>query len=285
MTEQKNTADSLHLEEQLRAAQQKIQQEDYAGAEIALRRMTETIERECPYQDDEKTVYKTFGSLEELLLYVNLEQPEKTVKSLEEPFARIYFQYGSLLVETQKYTMAQKALRQALHWDPASAMIRFEYAETFKTFGNVDQFLALTREAWPYACRVDLLGRCCRNAAYYLSEKKEWAGAMGYTLMSMEYAGKNQAALAELEYIGKQGGKSVKAPSLEELKKIAANHDLPLGPDRRMLGILLHYADEFRQQKERQPLARQLYQEAYDLTHAEEIRQVLRQMDSTEENA
>lgn len=226
------------------------------------------------YQDDQVSAYHAFDEPFEEVLYRYRSEPTKTLRQADIPYAEIYMLYGSLLVELKRFPEAQEALKKGLRWNPMCFDIMSEYAETYKIAGDLDQFFALTLEAFKIAFHSADVARCYRNLGYYFVEKEKYSEAVGCYLMSMGFDRESPQAQSELYYISTKTDGKIKEPTLDEMKKYAKKYSFPIGPDDDVLGVALAYGKLFLQQEDPQK-SRYFLNIAYDLTDDEALKEII----------
>ena len=246
-------------------------------AKDMLASMAEKLEAANLYQDDSVSEYHTFNSLFEEILYANIHNPEKELRRATEPYSVLYLNLGSVLFELGDLKGAKTALAKAIHWNPIDPDITFEYAETFKVQGKLDDFFRLTMLAFSHSYKKTHLARCYRNLGYYFVEKELWKMAAGCYLFSTHYEKEHKSAQSELWYIQQKAGPYFEPPSHAELLEGFNKYNIPLGADRDVVGILIALGHEGKKQ-DNPSFARHFLEMAYDLTDSEEIKEMLNEL-------
>jgi len=195
------------------------------------------------YADDTVSEYHCFREPMEKILYSEYTHPTKDLRAAAIDYAEIYMLYGSLLINVQRFADAEKALVKGMKWNPASAAIAFEYAETMKMQGKIDEFKDATMEIFKYAFRTGDLARCYRNLSYYFVEKKEYETAVCCLLFSAQFE-KSNMVQSELYYISQVTGKNIN-PSGEDLERCFKEHNIPFGPGKEIIQIAYTYGKHF----------------------------------------
>ena len=239
--------------------------------------LVEKADRNPMFTNDAVSEYFTFNELFEELLYAYHNEPEKTLRKAEFPFAAIYLQHGSLLFEQKRYLEAREVLEKARRWNPANAKIAFEYMETFKILGEKEKFAELTKETFKYAFRPDDLARCYRNLGYYFIEKELYKEAAGCYILSLQYDRENKMAQSELYYIQNKAPEKFKEPTLDEMREYGAKYNFPVGADDDILGIAFSYGKQFAEDGKNEA-AIYFFEILYGLTDDEEIKEMIDQL-------
>lgn len=247
---------------------------DFGRALELMENLMEKTEKNLLYQNDSVTEYFSFEAPFEFFMYVQKYKAEKEIKWIEYPYAAIYLQYGSLLVDLQRYEEANLALEKALRWNPMSATIMFEYAETYKILGQMDKYIDVSKKAFSVAYTKSDVARAYRNLGYYFIEQEKYQAAIGCYLLSLQYDNESKNAQSELYYIHQKTEGSVEQPTLEELIEIAEIEGIPMEVDRDVLGIAVAYGKHFLDDGEVAG-ARAMFEIVYDLTDDETIKDIL----------
>ena len=227
------------------------------------------------FADDTVSEYHYFFELYEEILYRFFEKPERTLRRPGGiPLPQLYLEYGSILIDLQRVDEAQQALAKAVRWNPVNSDIAFEYAETFKVQGNMEQFCALTRQQFRYAYRPKQLARCYRNMGFYFVERQLWQEAMACFLLSLQYDPDSKNAQLELYYIQDQTKGKVRQPDAKRIHHIAETNGFPMGPDRDVVGLAYTLGKQG-VEEQNAPMARYYLQIVYDLTEWDEIKTML----------
>lgn len=243
----------------------------YKEAEKTLSEYVDRFEANQMFHSDEKTEYHSFYEPIEELLYRFLSRSKKKLFNLELPCAQMYQEYGNVLFELGKYEQAREALQKAVTWNPANAQITFDYIETVRRAGDLDEYYKLTREVFHYAIRRDDLARCYRNMAFYLVEKKEYQAAMGCDLMSMEFDSEDRTAGSGIRYIKAATNNTVQKPTQEEMEAYGEKYGFPMGADQIVVGTAWQMANKYMNSK-KYDTAIYYLNIVYDLTEDEEVK-------------
>ena len=226
----------LGIESTLEEVQFNQYKKNFDKAISLIEPLIKKIEEAGLFKDDAVSEYHTFDSYFEELLYKFHNEPKKEVRRAQMPFASVYVQYGSLLIDVERWEDARKALKEALHWNPASAEILFEYSETFKHTGELDEYFKLAVEAFKYCYTPENLARAYRNLGWYFIEKELYEDALAAYFLSVQYAD-DPHVQSELYYISQKTGKEFEQPDLESVKACTEKYGFPLGPDHDVLGM------------------------------------------------
>ncbi len=223
-----------------------IYKKNYDKALKLIEGMVRKYEEMDMFANDAISEYFCFREPMEEILYHEYNEPKKDSRRAPVDFAELYLQYGILLFDMKRIDDAAAALEKAKRWNPVNAKIAFEYAETFKVRGMIEDFANSTKDIFKYAYRPEDLARCYRNMAYYFIEIKEYRVAVCCLLYSGRFQ-KSEMVLSELYYISRMTGEMYQ-PTDEELNELFEKHDIPTGPAVEMLKIAYTYGRHFREQ-------------------------------------
>ena len=136
-----------------------VYKKNYDKALKLIEDMIAKYEKSEMFKDDAVSEYHCFREPMEEILYCEYTKPEKDIRRATYDYADMYLTYGSLLVELKRLDDAADALFTAMKWNPAYAGIAFEYAETFKMRGMIEEFKDITKGIFKYAYRPEALAR------------------------------------------------------------------------------------------------------------------------------
>ena len=198
------------------------------------------------FEDDSVSEYYCFKEPMEEVIYRQYHPSDKTLRHSPISYVDMYLEYGALLVELNRINEAADALCKARSWNPSNAKIAFEYAETFKLRGMMDDFALLTRDVFNYAFRPEDLARCYRNMAYYYTETKEYKLAVCCLMYSNEFE-KSEMVSSELYYISQVTGEMYQ-PTQEELNKCFEDNSIPSAPNEEIMKLAYAYGKQLYEQ-------------------------------------
>ena len=274
--------DNAEIENELDDLFSTLQSGDYNLALNKVEKLVENAEELISagmYQNDSVSDYFCFiNPMQELLYGYRHRDSEKDIRPSNFPFATIYFFYGNILFELGRYTEANVALEKAKRWNPMDADIAFEYAETYKAMGDIETFFDYTIEIFDFAYKSEDLARCYRNLGYYFIERKLWQEAIACEDYSLNFDSNTDAAYGELFYIEQTTHLEIKPAPIETMKKFSRKYGFPLEPNEDVVGLAIAYGrnsaengnDEF---------AKYFLNIAYDLTHFDEVKQLLDELE------
>ena len=164
-------SESILADELLRAEGLLMQDEGALALEL-LERLAEDaeeyVDRNCPTTDELQ--WFSFPTLFERLAYRRVERDPRELRDVGEPFDRLYADLALAYVHAGDYEAADRALRQAIRWNPMGCEHRLNLADLCRIEGNLQEHLALSFSVFERASEAMHLARAFTNfAAYFLA--------------------------------------------------------------------------------------------------------------------
>ena len=181
------------------------------------------------FNDNTDGTYKYFYEPMEHVLYDHFFKPDRTVRDCPSFKPETYFMHGVILVELRRLEEARKVLEKAIAISPTHAQIRFEYAETFKMEGRLDEFLKETTETQKYCIRPTDLARFYRDMGFYFSEKEMWSEAATMYVISHQYDPESKAMAHEMMYIFTKSNGKAKPLNEKQPEKLGKKYGFEVG--------------------------------------------------------
>ena len=238
---------------------------------IALEKLDKFIENyPAMFEDDKVSEYHFFTNPLEELLFYKYVGAEKIVRYIPDnkPVLDLYYIYGFLLLETNKYDKAEEYLKKAIKINPVSSRIILELCEIYKLHTyNYNKYFMYATDALKYAYMPQDIARSYRSLGYYYIEENQFETAFALFRYSMEYE-LNPMAYSEINYIQNKD-KSIDL-SLDESMEIIKNKNIQLGAN----PFILETLDEFiREYEENKLYSQTLYflELKYNLTNDEKL--------------
>lgn len=260
-----------------------IYKKNFDKALRIMEALVSKVEDMRAFEDDQVSEYHVFDEFFEEVLYQYRANPEKDIRRAPIPYTEIYMLYGSLLAELKRIPDAQEALRKGLRWNPVSFRITAEYIETYKMTGELEQFFALTKEAFKIAFRSADVARCYRNLGFYFVEKELWSEAIACYLLSLQFDHEAKQAQSELYYINSITDGKIPEPSIDQAEEYGSQYGFPIGADDDILGLAFSYGEHFFEQ-ETFDAARYFLSIAHDLTGDKEIEKMIDSLPQSQES-
>ena len=223
------------------------------------------------FEDDKMSEYHYFTNpLEEMIFrkYIGLKKELRRIPD-NQPLLDLYYVYGFLLLESQRYDEAEEYLKKAISINPVSARIILELTEIYKVHTyTYNEFYMRTCDALKYAYYPQDIARCYRNLGYYYVEENQMQTAMALFIYSMEYEA-SPLAYAEIKFIQSKENMEL---TLTESIDIIKSKNIQVGVNPFILDCLDELIDEY----EKNGLHNQLLyflELKFDITNDEETRE------------
>lgn len=270
---EKLQATANQLQQRVKELQDFIKANDFDKAIETIQGML--LEVPMPKVDEGKRLVSFSHPFEEILFrstHKNIGECVRVSNLVE----MLKFQLGSLLAEKGRYDEARQALHESIELNPVSAHARLELARVDILEKKYDDAFNVLNEVYPLIFARPLL------AAYYcfLAEvvenlDKNYALAVGYVYASIGFAD-NKRAHEVLNRLAKNSGVDLAKPKEVDLRKMAEEANLPVGPSQAVCSLAVQAA---KQMKTTYPdVAKQLFAIAYELTQDPGILKELRKM-------
>ncbi len=229
------------------------------------------------FENDSVNEYYCFDELFQEVLQRELSGSEKAFRRASLPFAKVYTWYGIVLMDLRRYEDAGRVLEKAIRWNPTDSNILFEYAESFKARGDIEQFFKLSKDAFQVAFRPASVARCFRNMGYYFTEMKQWDLAVACIVLSMQYVQGDKNAQSELYYIEHAAGRKINMPEFDEFRAYADQYGFPTGASETVLHIAANAGAYFLNEGNND-MAKYFLTIYYDLTEDEQVKEILEKL-------
>lgn len=201
------------------------------------------------YEDDKISEYHYFTNPLEELVFRKYIGPEKELRYIPDyhPLLDLYYVYGFLLLEKQRYDEAENSLKKAIKINPVSARIILELTEIYKRHTyTLNEFVIRTSDALKYSYYPQDIARCYRNLGYYYVEENDFKTAQALYIYSMEFEA-SPLAYAEIKFI--QSKNNNMELSLKECVEIIENKNIQLGANPFILDVLNELIKEYDENK------------------------------------
>ena len=241
-------------------------------AQRTISALIDTFNDDFPKKEDEDTLYFDFKTAMEESIYRLEEKPEKKIQLPEVPVSNVYLISGSIAMQQGDYATALERMEEAMGWNPISPEIAFQYAETVKRMGSIDQFLELTTEIFPHIYAGKQLAQAYRNIAYYYETKNEIKKAMEAFFYSQVYDEREEVK-KELSELGKHLKDDEKTINLAEFPEICKKDRIPFGPDKQVVQLAYLSGRYFDENAKDPQKAYYFYTIAYGLTKDDKVKE------------
>ena len=268
---------NLGIEASLREADYNINQKNFSLALEILESVINKIEEDgelAIFRDDSVNEYHNFHNPFEQALFYVIYKPKKTIRDLPKFIDQLYGMHGGLLFELERFDEARLSLEKAIRINPINTQAIFELAEISKVREEWEKYFDLSKQAIRIAYTGESLSRCYRNIGYYFIEKKNYDVAIALYFFSMIFDRKSTKAQSELFYIQQITGNQVQAPSPEQIYKLLEKHGIQYGPNEKVLHLAAELGKQCADEEEYEH-ARHFYSIIYDLTHDNEVKELI----------
>ena len=190
--------------------------------------------------------------------------------------ATIYFMYGSVLWNLEEFEEAQTAFEKARKWNPVSASITLQYAETLSINGNISgkKCLKLFNEVFKYTFEPKELAYVYRTLGKFFSENELWKEAYICYNTSLKYDDNSGDAYNELEFIQDESGITENDISFGDEMKFTNNYGISLKPNQKIIKLAVDCGEEAYAEEDFE-MAKYFLDIAYNLSPKAEIKNLL----------
>lgn len=271
----------LHLA--IQAAMHHMKSKNYLQAREVLIKEIKRHEKLYSYKNTEDIEYFCFDEPFERTLHSFHSKSGKKCENVDIPFPMAYYVYAVVMMELNQMETARKALDKGLRWNPYSAAMHLKRAEVISRSLDEIALLEGSKTALQYAFKPDLVAGCYANFARYYMGQKKYELAIGCCMISQNFSENNEDAMLLLKELYKVTEGKVMPPSMEKVRKLAGEEELPFGPDRDVIGLAFTYGKKYYEEGI-YDAAKYFLQIGYDLTGDEDAGKVLEEIDKRENN-
>lgn len=211
--------------------------------DIAQDKINELIQATDIKVEDEQITHYCFKNYIDLMLYVDKYGMNKPNKVPKTNMAYLYYILGYIKFDLKEYDEALKNLDEALKWNPVDLDILFEKAEIYKVTGDLERYKAEIEKTYPFIVSNSFLAKYYREIGYYYIEKKVYNVANALYSASLDFSQTEEErnfAINELMYIAQQEKRAPHKTTLEEIKKIFGDYNIPIYFNKRTVGMILN---------------------------------------------
>ena len=185
---------------------------------------------QIPEQGD--TTGYLFKSPLELEFYRQRYNPTVPVLTDENPYVnRIYEYAGYILADLEQYEEARSVLLEALSRNPLNSVAAFEFAETYKAEGELQNFLSMNKICCELVYQVNDIARYFRNLGFYFIEEENWEMAAAAYFESMNWE-ESEAAEHQLTVISGVTGNTPEKPKSRDTFLVSlTDYGIPIPPN------------------------------------------------------
>jgi len=238
-------------------------------------KMDSLVESDWNADDSESRYFNLRSVTDEVVWRTHNEEP-RTIRGATEPFARIYFTYGSCLFEAQRYDEAIEACSKAIRWNPADVGLRFELGENYKRLGDMKSYERILNELYPYVATAAELAHYHRAMGYLHIELGNFKLAAAHLMVSLFFEN-SSLPLSEVMYIKMQYGQDYTDMTPQDALDVLRKAGEKVFPDEDTFDALNQLLRvSFRHGDYQTTLTTAI--ELYNFTHSEEYEKIARQL-------
>lgn len=232
-------------------------------------------------EETAESKYLSFDHRFGYMLYHFYENPQKKIRYAPYNYGKMYYAFGSILLDLQNVADARSALEKAMQWDPTNAEYALEHAETYKN--DLEKFYELTKEIFRIAFLPKHMSRLYRNFGFYFVERELWDVAIQCFSLAYNYDHGDYSTKiidSELRYIYEKSNRTETIHmNFDNLEKYAQEYDFPYGPASDVV-LFAYHQGKMRMDSEEYEDAKFLLTIANDLAYDDEIKEMLDKVNS-----
>ncbi len=253
-------AAAADMQKKLNDIQELIKNKDYDKAIEGIQAIIN--ETKLPETTDKRFISLSHP-FEEVLVRTMIKETRTFVR-ISNLLEMLHFQLAEIFATTGKYAEAREALQGSIEFNPVSAPAHLELARVAILDGKYDTAFADLTAAYPLLfTRQHLAIYYCLLAEVVENLDKNYQLAVGYVYESIDFADMPRAHEV-LNHLAKHPGIDLNKPKPVDIKKLADEASLPVGPSKNVCELAINTGRQF---KASQPeIAKQFLAIAYDLT-------------------
>lgn len=267
----------LNLAENMKEIRSFLDQGDVDAAQKLSAELVKCADDNKDFVDDEQHEYYSFSEFFEEILMKEFQNSGREIIRAEFPFADIYYQHGILLSNAGRYSEAREVLAKARRWNPVSALIAFAYMEAVRMENDMEQYMELNKEIFPFLFRPEDIAQCYSNFAGYFAYKEKWSTAVACCHMSLHYEPESVSVQELLKAVKEKAGDEFASLKMEKVKKIVQKAHIPTEPNDKLIKLAAGMGEQF-MAKQMFDGAQYCFKVVYGLTKDEKIGQLVEQM-------
>jgi tetratricopeptide (TPR) repeat protein len=251
-----------------------VSQRNFDKALEIIKSLIIKIENSGLFINDDKSEYYCFNNLLEEIIFKEAFKPKKEILQIPENYAEIYFSYGNILFEVERYDEAKIALEKAIRYNPVKTEYLFELGELYKIKKDWNVFLRINGDCLKYAYTGKSIARCYRNLGYFYFEEEKYELAAALYFLSIYFDKEDMVAYSELDFISKKTGLEVKPLDSQSLLKLLKDNNIQFGANNFILSIAYSIGQEA-QKNNHNDTAEYYYNIVFDLTKDNEVKELI----------
>ncbi|MCR5144955.1 MAG: hypothetical protein K6B67_06580 [Lachnospiraceae bacterium] len=216
------------------------------------------------------------GHIAEIFLYEYYVAGNEEYKLKEENTYAVHSEAGKHFMENGDYEAALQEWIRAHEDNPVSQEALLNIVNCYIHLENIEKVLEYTKKSYDFCCTRAELAAFYRNLGfYYVSVYKPEVAAACYRYSTLFV--ESEAAENEIKFLEKALKKSMGKLTIEEMQKLLSENDIPLQANSVTLA-LIYKAGQEAAQRGLKSQAHDCFSMVYDLTHDEEVKNILQKM-------
>ncbi|MDO5044800.1 MAG: tetratricopeptide repeat protein, partial [Coriobacteriia bacterium] len=192
---------------------------------------------------NEQTQYFSFDNDFEKLLYKKIEEDERELIDVEDPFDRIYMDLAFCYLQLERYDSARDALKRAIRWNPMNMAYRLNLAELYRVDEDGENWLTLSYSVLERAYQSEHLIRAYLNFVPYMMNLQKVSTAAALTNMALRFDLQNPRALEAAQALRESGHDPLTMDD-DFVEKLLEEVKIPAGVNAVVVATALMFANE-----------------------------------------
>ena len=253
----------MTFQEKIAKIEEKIRNKDYETAEQDLLQIIN--DEEIKSVEDEQNTYYTFYNYVETIIFYNKYKPIKKLMQPNNNIADVYFLLGFINFEIKNFGKALDYLNKASEWNPVSPQIILAKAAVYRVMGEIERFRVEVERSYQYIYTSSFMSKYYRELGWYYSEKRLFNVANALYSRSKAFLD-TELANKELMYIAQQEKREPRISTIDEIKKIFTEYNIPLGISNNVTQMIYDNSQMLMKDNKNPQLVNYLYRILYDIT-------------------
>ena len=220
--------------------------------------------------EEEKYTHYCFNNYIELLLFYNFYKLNKQNIVTKTNMAELYYKLGYISIEKKDYKKAIEYLNEGIKWNPVDMKLLFERAAAYRYMGDLERFKAEIEKIHKFIYNSAYLSKYFRELGWYYAERRIFDVANALYTNSMNFLN-TSIAVNELHYIAEQENREFKFSTLEEIKKLFTDYNIPIDFNQQTTKMIFDEYQMLKDKNPKEPVIDTLSLTLYDITLKKEF--------------
>lgn len=181
------------------------------------------------YKEDDTTRYFCFRNIFEFYCATSKLKINKEMKWINCDLSTAYEMLCYIYTQEGKINEGREFADKAIYYNPINPCAYFDKSESYKFEKDFKNMMNVTKEAYDYIYTSRELARYYRNLGFCYTEEGKYEESYAMYILSLTFDEGNEIAIDEIEYIKEQTNNSNFTISLDRLKEILLNENIPYG--------------------------------------------------------